>query len=154
MRIFRHSFLNKIEQMKNILILPLFLFIISCGSTEPEPIKVNIDQCEFCKMKISDAHFGSEIITKKGRIYKFDDVRCMVSYVKENKTDAGSFLVNDFSKENELIDATNAYFLSGGSINSPMRGNIVAFLQEAEATVYESKLNAKPVSWDEVLNSF
>ena len=36
-------------------------------------------------MKISDGKFGAELITSKGRIYKFDDMHCMISYHKKSE---------------------------------------------------------------------
>ena len=30
-------------------------------------------------MKIADGKFGAELITTKGRIYKFDDIHCMIN---------------------------------------------------------------------------
>lgn len=35
-------------------------------------------------MTISDGRFGAELITKKGRVYKFDDLRCLINYKAEN----------------------------------------------------------------------
>ncbi|NJO25793.1 MAG: hypothetical protein HC867_08590 [Bacteroidia bacterium] len=33
-------------------------------------------------MGMADFRFGGEVITKKGRIYKFDDMRCMIDFLK------------------------------------------------------------------------
>ena len=50
----------------------LTLSLSSC-STAPQPIRIGQDNCDFCKMTISDNRFGAEIITKKGKVYIFDD---------------------------------------------------------------------------------
>ncbi len=60
--------------MKKIVLLFSSLFMIACVSNEPKPIKLNVDTCEFCKMTISNGKFGAELLTKKGRYYKFDDL--------------------------------------------------------------------------------
>ena len=52
----------------------------ACSASGPEPIVVNKDVCFHCKMNISDVRFGAELITTKGRIYKFDDVVCMKGF--------------------------------------------------------------------------
>ena len=36
-------------------------------------------------MSISDKRFACEIVTEKGRAYKFDDVTCMMSYKNDYK---------------------------------------------------------------------
>lgn len=136
------------------LILSFFLITIGCSKKEAEPIKLNVDQCEFCKMKISDGKFASEIITSKGRVYKFDDIRCMVSYNHENNISVDKSYVNDFSQENSLISIDEAFFLKGGNISSPMRGNIAAFKDELEFEEYITKLNATKTNWSEINNLF
>ena len=112
----------------------LFALIISCGKKEAEAIKLNTDGCEFCKMKISDGKFGAEVITTKGRIYKFDDMHCMINYQKENP-----------------ISAETAFYVKGGTINSPMRGNIIAVKTNEEAEQMAKKYNASPISWAEII---
>lgn len=134
-----------------ILLIPIF-FLTACGSNEPKPIKLNVDACEFCKMPISDGKFGAEIQTQKGRYYMFDDISCLVKYCEENETTKVSgYFVHDYSKNNQLIDATSAFYISGGDINSPMHGNIAAFSTQADALNFGDKLKAKAVKWNEIL---
>jgi len=40
-------------------------------------------------MGIEDPKFATELITEKGRIYKFDDLNCMQSYATENAEQVG-----------------------------------------------------------------
>ena len=62
--------------MKRLSYILILLLSISCTTKEADPIKLNSDGCDFCKMKIADGKFGAELITIKGRIYKFDDMHC------------------------------------------------------------------------------
>ncbi|WP_338377897.1 nitrous oxide reductase accessory protein NosL [uncultured Flavobacterium sp.] len=125
-------------------------FIVSCQNKGVEPIKLNVDQCVFCKMSIADGKFGSEIITNKGRVYKFDDLRCLTSYIEENKTEVKSHFVNQFNADNVLIPAETAFYLKGGDISSPMRGNIAAFSTQEEVDIFKEKLNAESLIWEEI----
>ena len=70
--------------MKSILSLVTILLLVSCSSSEPKPIKLNSDTCDFCKMTIANGKFGAELITQKGRCYKFDDVSCMIQFSKSS----------------------------------------------------------------------
>ncbi|MFV8271175.1 nitrous oxide reductase accessory protein NosL [Flavobacterium sp. GT2N3] len=143
----------KKHQTATVLILFLSLFFMSCSnSTKADPIKLNVDDCDFCKMTIASGKYGAETITEKGRIYKFDDIMCMVNYGKENSsTKVAVYYVNDYTQDNVLIPAKTAFFRSGGTIQSPMRGSIIAFSSENEATEFGIKLNAKPITWETVL---
>ena len=69
-------------------------------------------------MKISDGKICAELITNKGRIYKFDDMHCMISYYKEKSNNKYSifFIFYDFSENNILIPAENCFFVKGGEI--------------------------------------
>jgi copper chaperone NosL len=128
---------------------------ISCASKEPVPIKLNVDTCEFCKMTISNGKFGSELITKKGRNYKFDDVACMIQFAKSSTVvPYESFYVHDYLKNNSLIPAETAHFIKGEKINSPMRGNFAAFSSVKEQAEFGKKLNAQTMTWSEVYDSY
>ena len=146
--------LQKLRKPKSaaVLLFMLSLSFLSCAKTEAVPLKLNVDSCDFCKMNIADGKYGAEIITQKGRVYKFDDIMCMINYGNENLgSNTKSYYVNDYSQDNVLIPAESAFFLSGGAIHSPMRGNIAAFSSEKEAMQFGKKLNAEPISWDTIL---
>lgn len=131
------------------------ILALSCGSNEAKPIVLNTDSCDFCKMTISNGKFGAEVITEKGRYYKFDDVACMVQYVKANTSVTySSFFINDYLQDNTLIPAQTGFYLKGGTIASPMRGNVAAFKTEAAAREYTEKLDATATTWGEIFNSY
>lgn len=145
--------LLKKNAVKMLLIFPFFS-LMSCISYNPEPIKLHVDQCEFCKMSISDNKFGAELITDKGRIYKFDDIRCMAEYTLEKKQNIKSFFVHDYAKDNELIPAETAFFIRSDELNSPMRGNIAAFDNKENFNQFLEKFQAKELDWNAVLNLY
>jgi copper chaperone NosL len=96
-------------------IIPLLAIILmSSCNTQPEAIKVGTDNCYFCKMTITDAKFGAELITQKGKIFKFDDVHCILSFLKtktvEEKEISGIYLV-DFSSNHQFVKSTEAKLL-------------------------------------------
>ena len=148
---------NLLKRFKKSNITPvLFVFLslsfFSCAKTEAVPIKLNVDTCDFCKMTIADGKYAAEVITDKGRVYKFDDFSCMSNYAKENSnTKIAAYYVNDYKQDNVLIPATTAFFLSGGTIQSPMRGGIIALSNEKDANEFATKLEAKPVAWEAVI---
>ncbi len=132
-------------------VLATALLFASCGNKGPEPIQLHKDACTSCKMSISEGNFAAELITPKGRVYKFDDVLCMNGYIKVNKgTEAGKFYVGDYQKENELIDATTAWFVRSEHIRSPMGGNTAAFADKAAAEKLADEYQTIIKNWDEI----
>ncbi|MBK8517883.1 MAG: nitrous oxide reductase accessory protein NosL [Saprospiraceae bacterium] len=123
--------------------------LLSCSPKGPEPIILHKDNCSFCKMSISDGRFGAELITDKGRVYKFDDLSCLIQFEKDNsEKGAQANYVHYYPSDNELIPAETAFYIQGGSLRSPMAGNIAAFKTEKEAMEYLTKLQAKKTDWN------
>ena len=132
--------------MKSFFIVLITSFLVSCNSNEPKPIKLNSDSCDFCKMTIANGKFGAELITLKGRYYKFDDVACMIQFDETSADPSKVFFVNDYLRENELVAEEKCFFLKGGTINSLMRGNLAAFSYDKEQKEFQTTLNAEPMT--------
>lgn len=141
------------KRKKNVSMIILVLTLVSCSNKGAEPIQLNNDKCSHCQMTIADGKFGSEVRTNKGRVYKFDDMICMVNYVHEQGNENfSSFYISDFLKNNQLVDATKASYVYSESLNSPMRGNFAAFESKQEAENYATKWNSSVENWNSVLN--
>lgn len=127
--------------------------LASCGEAGPQPIKLNYDSCDYCRMTISDGKFGAESVTVKGRVYKFDDLVCMTDFAGEQTSaEIRHFYINDYVQDNILIDATNAWYIRHSQLKSPMAGNTAAFADRKTAERYASELNTEVMSWDEIKN--
>jgi len=137
--------------MKNksiILILGIVLFVY-CSTKEIPKILINIDHCDYCRMTISDERYASALVTQKGRIYKFDDISCMLNYCNENKNIANkSLFVSDFVQSKVMIPVEQAYFIQGVKLMGPMQGHVAAFANRDSALVYQKKYEAKLVEWE------
>ncbi|MBI4946986.1 MAG: nitrous oxide reductase accessory protein NosL [Bacteroidetes bacterium] len=129
--------------------LIVFTFLLVSCSVEPQPIAYGKEQCAFCKMTISDSRFGCELLTKKGKVYKFDASECMINYISKNKVEEGtiySLLTTDYSSPGKFINARNALFLISNSIQSPMGANLAAFAEKKTAGAYDGNL----LSWEQI----
>lgn len=118
--------------------------LLSCQKTGPKDIVVGKDQCDHCKMVITDVKYAAELVTEKGRVYKFDDISCANSYKASNTDQAknGKTYVVDFPT-GKFIEEKKAVFVQGGSIKSPMGGNTQAFSDVAQARKAAANLGAK-----------
>lgn len=133
----------------------LLLFISSCA-VKAEPINYGKDMCDDCRMTIVDQHFGAEIVTKKGRVYKFDDARCIAHFIKTGKITAnetGQTLFTDYNNSKNFIDSKTAVFVVSETLKSPMNSNAAAFENQAAAEKTATAVNGKITSWDNLLNN-
>jgi len=137
----------------NLTIISLTAILFSSCSTEPVPIRLGKDNCDFCKMTISDKRFGAEVVTKKSKIYKFDDEHCVIQFLKvgtvASEDIAGVYFV-DFSAPNNLIDAKKAFFLQSPDFKSPMNGNIAAFSHEDSLAKALPKFYGNAITWEDI----
>ena len=133
--------------MKNLRLLTfvfsLMLFLISCAEPGPKEINLGKDQCDHCKMTITEQKYATQLVTSKGRVYKFDDIICMENYANSNADIAKGArkYVVDFPS-GKFIDAATATYITGGSIKSPMNGNTQAYKDKAVAQKAAASLGA------------
>ncbi|MEO6732688.1 MAG: nitrous oxide reductase accessory protein NosL [Ferruginibacter sp.] len=137
----------------SILIIGLLSFSLTGCSTGPQPIRIGMDNCDYCKMTISDNRFGAEIVTKKSKIYKFDDEHCVIAFLHSKKINreqiAGIYFI-DFSAPHQLIPAEEAHFLQSPGLKSPMGGNIAAFSNEDSLVKLLPTIYGNKISWEDM----
>jgi len=144
-------------KMKNFK-MPLFvalLFVMSACASGPQPIKPGVEACGYCKMTISQLNFGGEIITKKGKIYKFDDSHCLAAFRKESidsNTIKSVYFLN-FDEPHNLIDADHAFLLKSDGLHSPMGGNTAAFESKEKLNLIRQKVNGEEITIQQLFNS-
>ena len=136
-------------------LLLLAMAFTSC-QTQPQPFAFGKDICDDCKMTIMDPKFGGEIITKKGRIYKFDDSHCMVHFlktgaVKENQIAQEVFINHDNSKD--FLNVNSSFFVVSDQLKSPMNGNAACFPTRDIAEQKAKQLNGTVKNWDQLVQS-
>ena len=129
------------------------LMNVSC-SNSPSPIIIGKDMCSFCKMPVSDNRFGGELITTRGKIYKFDDAGCMLSFLKSEEIKIegqNSIYAVDFSGSHLLIPVSNSKFLKSEALKSPMNGNIAAFANADSLQSSLEKFPGKILDWEDLI---
>ena len=134
-------------------VLPIILFsFFSCGQKDPDPIKLNSDNCDNCGMTISNPKFAAVLFTTKGRTYKFDDISCLLDYKNDNKEKAigAGLYVSNFLNDNKLLPVEIAVYIKGDNVKSPMGGNIAAFNDRESANTYAVDLSAEFTDWNAI----
>ena len=125
----------------------LSVLIVGC-QVKPVPIQYGADACVFCKMNIVDNQHAAELVTNKGKVFKYDAIECMINDTTRNKaSDIALYLVNDYSKPGNLTDATKASYLISESIPSPMGAYLSAFGDAAAAHQAQNKYKGRVYSW-------
>lgn len=128
--------------------------IVSCN-VKPQALKLGVDNCSFCKMTVSDPRFGGELITKKGKIYKFDDVHCLLSFMKSSAVPGNEirdvYLVT-FDGHHGFIKADEALLLKSAALHTPMNGNVAAFIDFNDYQTTLKEVNGIASNWTKLMS--
>lgn len=131
-------------------LLLLCVIIFGC-KPKPNPINYGKDLCEFCSMTIMDEKFGAELLNSKGKVFKFDSDECMMNFLKENKEPKfATHLVTNYNQPKELIDASTAFFVQGGEVESPMGGQLASFKNKEDAQKFQQEKKADLLTWTQL----
>lgn len=135
--------------MKSTFSLCFLALVFTACEVKPQKINYGNDNCQYCNMTIVDRQHASQIVTTKGRAYKFDAIECMLNYHTEHTDQpVAMYLVNDFKNPSELIDAKTATFLISPEISSPMGANLSAFNSEKNAQKTQAEYSGKLYDWE------
>ncbi|HEU4565062.1 MAG TPA: nitrous oxide reductase accessory protein NosL [Gemmatimonadaceae bacterium] len=137
-------------------LLLVALALAACAPGGPQPIAYGEENCDYCRMTITDARFGAELVTPKGKLRKFDSVECLASAYLQGRGaaggtgGAGTAWVSDFSRPGTFLRADSARFVRGSDVSSPMGLGVAAFGSEDEARAAQAR-GGEPMTWEQVL---
>ncbi len=127
--------------------------LIGCAGYAPEEIHYGTDQCDYCKMTIADQSFGSELITQKGKVLKYDSIECLAAAdmaLASKSQDVHSRWVTDFGQPGQFLDANKAWIVLAERQKSPMGIGLVAVSSEESAAKLVDDVGGRIVAWSEI----
>jgi copper chaperone NosL len=131
------------------------LLMVACNP-KPEKINYGKDSCAECKMTIMDSKFGAEVVTKKGKIYKFDDTHCIALFLERRGVDLSNIhktLFARYDEPGEFVDVKNAEFVVSAQFKSPMGGNAAAFKTVKDAERKSAEIpGSRVTNWPTLYN--
>lgn len=140
--------------MKRFILLGIITALLISCNVAPKHIEYGTDACHFCNMAIVDRQHASQIVTSKGKAYKYDAIECMIHSLQDelNETEIALYLSADLNQPGQLMDATKATYLVSAQIQSPMGANLSAFENEMAAQKAKEKFTGELFSWEEIQN--
>lgn len=127
--------------------LALLLLLASC-KIGPQPIAFGTDACHFCHMTIVDRQHASELVTGKGKAFKFDAAECLIYHLQEVSVAEGAlYLVTDFNQPGTLIEADRAAFLVSENLPSPMGAFLSSFASAADGRKAQEQYGGTLYDW-------
>jgi copper chaperone NosL len=106
-------------------------------------------------MTIVDQQHAAQIVTAKGKAFKFDASECMLNYLNEIDTnEVALFMVDDFNSPGELLDARRATFFISKDLPSPMGEFLSAFASKKAAQKTKAEHQGELFTWEEIRSKF
>jgi copper chaperone NosL len=136
---------------KSLAALLMLAFVLPACQSGPQPFAIGKDGCHFCKMTLMTTQFGGEVITKKGKVFKFDDLHCVKGFLKSNtvpEADIADILTTDYTNKDQFIPVEQAHFVQGGALRSPMGSNTAGFATKEAAEAAVTQSGGKAIDWN------
>ena len=114
------------------LIAAVLLFTSSGCANKPEAIQFGKDNCDYCQMTIVKNIYGGEILTHKGKNFKFDDAGCLRDFIAEKKIPVADIDKIYFNELNSgtLVESSELILVMNNEFKTPMGSHIVAVKKE------------------------
>jgi copper chaperone NosL len=131
--------------------IPLLLVIAACQRTGPVAIRYGSDACEYCRMTIVDRGFAAQLITRTGKVYRFDDPGCLRAFAMSGRirdNEIHSVWVNDHDNPDSVMNVRAAFFVASEQIKAPMNGNLAAFGSRTSAEAAQKAWGGQIQTWD------
>ena len=130
-------------------------FLSASCTVEESPIVFGKDACHYCMMNIVDKQHAAEIVTQKGKPFKYDAIECMMRDILErDESSIALFLMTDYFSPGKLVDATEATYLISENLPSPMGANLTGFQSKSKAEEIQKEKGGTLYSWDELKRVF
>lgn len=142
--------------MKSRVLIPLVFSLIvfgSCGVEAPVPINYGEDACNYCNMNIVQKGFGTELITRKGKPFRFDSIECLAAFLHKGtigSENIHSVWVTDYSNQKNLITMESATFVYSENMRSPMGMGLAAFGSGKEAEKFRASVDGIIIDWNSI----
>ncbi len=137
---------------KLITLFLLLLFVFTSCTVKPQKINYGEDACHFCSMTIVDKQHAAELVTNKGKAFKFDATECMVNYMADIDTSTVElYLITNFNTPGELIDAKTASYIISENIPSPMGEFLSGVPTKEETLALQKEKGGDIFTWEGLL---
>lgn len=128
------------------------LGLVACQAPSSQPVDIVAeDMCTYCRMAISEKRYAVQFVDQEGQASKFDDVGCMMSYLRSRKAQdpIAHYYVVDFDSH-RWITASQAYFVHSSQYKTPMGGATVAFEHKSRAEQAAGEFHGLLMSFSEL----
>jgi copper chaperone NosL len=137
-------------RFRTTLLFSITTIFLAC-SVQPKEIDYGKESCHYCDMTIMNDRYASELVTVKGKVFKFDAIECMIRYTNTMADQQYSFeLIADYSSRGSLVNARASTFLVSENLPSPMGAFLSGFSSLEKARSMAAEYGGELYDWDQI----
>lgn len=121
------------------------LALMSCTPSTPS-IAWDVDNCDYCRMTVSDRRFGAAAITSGGRTLHFDSIECLAAWADAQPKPPRALWIADAAAPGTLRPVAELRFHRTAAGTSPMGKGFVAVATTAGPTEWDGPT----LTWEQV----
>jgi copper chaperone NosL len=92
-------------------------------------------------MAISQKQFAAQLFDPEENVHKFDDMACMLRFLKQRKMEPAAVFVADYETRH-WIKGSSALFVRTAKVDTPMGGGLLAFSEDVRADAAARKFGS------------
>ncbi len=141
--------------IKPVATLTVFLTTLLITGCEPTVQAINYGQdgCSYCRMTIVEEHYGSELLTTKGKAHKFDSIECLAAFAIKGEVETEKIhgmYFTDFEDAGNLHPLNEIIFVHTQKLKSPMGLNLSAYRTQKTADDVALLYFGETMTWEQV----
>jgi copper chaperone NosL len=131
----------------------LLILLGGCADDGPAEMRYGEDQCAYCRMNVADAAFGTQLVTGKGKVFRFDSIECLAAFEMTNPDDQNETRrwLADLNRPGTFLSLDEAFIVHGRELRSPMGLGLAATASTEAGRRLAAKTKGDILSWNEVL---
>jgi copper chaperone NosL len=141
------------SRLRRMLTVAVIAGQVACAAPGPVAIAYDHDACDHCRMAISDPRFAAQIVTRTGKVFRFDDPSCLTTFLAGEAVvtaNVHSIWFNDHATPEQRVRAEEAVFVVSDALRAPMNGRVAAFTSREEAAAFALTVAGRLETWGTV----
>ncbi|PIQ23199.1 hypothetical protein COW36_19135 [bacterium (Candidatus Blackallbacteria) CG17_big_fil_post_rev_8_21_14_2_50_48_46] len=141
--------------LQTVLSFGMVLGLMAC-SPKTEPLLYTQDSCHYCRMTLMDPKYGAELLTQKGKAFKYDSVECLAHHLQAEpglKAEIHSLWVIDSEQPGNFLAAEKASYLHSFKLPSPMGGFMTPTRSTETAQLLQKSFPGEVLTWEQALKA-
>lgn len=125
------------------------LLAAGCSGSGPPNVRYGQEECAHCRMIVNDERYAAAVVTPAGEARKFDEVGCLLDYLKDHTGDGDRLWVRSY-RPTGWLDARVAVYVHAPKLQTPMGSGLAAVATRAEADALAGELGGKVLTFAEL----